>query len=153
MPRMRRNTAQAGLPLALTLMVVLAVPASAELIQPPGGRTYPDIAASITGTQSYTYDPATGTGTFEVNNTPFLIKTGPGNGDEADVRPDSDGVQAQAINLTLDQNGNLVGGANNTYSLYGRVVVGGQTFNGLLLQGTPTSFGVQAGARRRSTST
>jgi hypothetical protein len=47
--------------------------------------------------------------------------------------------------MTLDQNGNLVGGANNTYSLYGSVVVGGQTYNGLLLQGTPTSFGAQAG--------
>ena len=144
MPRMRINLAGAGLPLGFVI-VVLVGPASAELIQSPGGRAYPDIAASITGGQSYTYDPSTRTGMFEMNNIPFLLKTGPGNGQEADVRPDAEGVRSQALNMTLDRNGNLIGDANNSYSLYGSVVVGGQTYNGLLLRGTPIAFGAKAG--------
>lgn len=143
MHRMRCLFAKAG----LSLLVALAAgaPVSAELIQAPGGRAYPDLAGAITGTQQYTFDAAKGTGTFQASNTPFLLTTGPSAANESIVQPDADGTRSQVLNLTLDQNGHLVSDPSNSYSLYGTVVVGGKTFQGLLLQATPTAFGAQAG--------
>lgn len=144
MHRMRCFIAKAGL--LLLAAVIVAAPVSAELIQAPGGRAYPDIAGAITGTQSYTFDPATQTGTFQATNTPFLLTTGPAEANESIVQPGSDGTRSQVLNVTLDQSGRLVSDPHNSYSLYGTVVVGGKTYNGLLLQATPTAFGAQAGA-------
>ena len=53
----------------------------------------------------------------------------------------------------LDRNGHLVDDPENSYALYGTVVLGGQTFSGLLLEGKPTAFGARArrlGPGRRS---
>src|SRR5712671_631066 len=141
MHRTRNLIARAGLTLVLSLIV--GYPVSAELIHAPGGRAYPDLAGAITGSQSYTYHPATQTGTFQVTNTPFLLTTGPSATSEAVVQPNPDGIRNQVVNLTLDQNGHLVSDPNNSYSLYGTVVLGGKTFQGLLLQATPTAFGAQ----------
>jgi hypothetical protein len=143
MHRMRCAFAKAALSLFLALVGVAS--ASAELIQAPGGRAYPDLAGAITGTQKYVFDPSTRTGTFQASNTPFLLTTGPATSNESIVQPDADGIRSQVINLRLDQNGQLVSDPNNSYSLYGTVVVGGKTFQGLLLQAKPTAFGAQAG--------
>jgi hypothetical protein len=143
MHRMRSLIVQACLVLFLG---ATAVPVSAELIQAPGGRAYPDLAGAITGTQRYTFDPSTGTGTFRASNTPFLLSTGPSSSNEAIVQPNSNGMRSQVLNLTLDQKGRLVSDPHNSYSLYGTVVMGGKTFHGLLLQAEPTSFGAQSGS-------
>jgi hypothetical protein len=144
MQRMRCLFARAGLLVVLT--VVLGTEVSAELIQSPGGRAYPDLAGAITGTQQYTYHPSTQTGTLQVTNTPFLLTTGPSTANEVVVQPNADGMRSQVLNLKLDPNGRLVSDPGNSYSLYGTVVVDGKTFQGLLLQATPTAFGAQSGA-------
>lgn len=141
MHRMRRLVVWAGL--ALGSLSVLNVSASAALIKPDAGRAYPDIAADINGTVSYTYNPSTQTGNFHVTNTPYLIAGGSSATSEFAINPNSDGIRQQIVNLNLDQNGNLITGSSNTYALYGTVTAGGQTFTGLLLQGTPTTFGSQ----------
>jgi hypothetical protein len=145
MHRMRCFVARAGLPFLIFALLAAGAPASAELIQSPGGRAYPDLAGSITGSQAYTYNAVTQTGTFQATNTPFLLSTGPTASHEAIVEPNADGTRTQELNLKLDQNGRLVSDPKNSYSLYGTVVLGGKTFQGLLLQATPTSFGSQGG--------
>ncbi|WP_422926439.1 PEP-CTERM sorting domain-containing protein [Singulisphaera sp. PoT] len=143
MHRMRRYTILAGL--SVLFAGLLSVRTSAELIQQPGGRNYPDLAGSITGEQSYDYDPATQTGNFRVTNTPYLLSTGPAVANESIIQPDSDGTRTQILNLRLDQNGRLINDASNSYSLYGSVNIAGQEYRGLLLSGTPKAFGSQAG--------
>jgi hypothetical protein len=142
MHRMRSRVAKAGVTLVCAL--ALGIPTSAELIRPKAGRAYPDIAADINGVQTYTYDPATQTGTFEVTNTPYLLTLGPSSAGESQIQPNDDGTRRQVVSLTLDSNGRLVDHPDNTYALYGTVVLGGQTFSGLLLEGKPTAFGAQA---------
>jgi hypothetical protein len=141
MHRMRCFVAKAGG--MVLLITLLDSRAPAELILPAAGRAYPDIAADINGVQSYTYDPTTQTGAFQVTNTPYLLALGPTAADEYSVQPNSDGIRRQVVSLTLDPNGHLVDNPSNSYALYGTVVVQGQTFDGLLLQGKPTSFGSQ----------
>src|SRR3954454_22087702 len=103
MHRTRYFFAKAGLTLAVAL--IAGSPLSAELIHAPGGRAYPDLAGAITGSQSYTYHPATQKGTFQASNTPFLLTTGPSASNEVVVHPTSDGIRPQVVNLKLDQNG------------------------------------------------
>jgi hypothetical protein len=141
MHRMRNFIAKAGLTLFFTAF--LSSPAAAELIRQPAGQVYPDIAGAITGTQHFTYDPATRTGQFQASNTPYLLMLGSRVADECNILPNPDGVRSQVLNLTLDRHGRLLNSPSNTFALYGTVVVGGQTFQGLLLQGTPTAFGAQ----------
>jgi hypothetical protein len=141
MHRMRRLAVWAGL--ALGSLSAVNVTASAALIMPDAGRAYPDIAADINGTVNYTYNASTQTGNFQLTNTPYLIAGGNSAQSEFAINPNSDGIRQQIVNLNLDKNGNLITGASNTYALYGTVTAGGQTFSGLLLQGTPTSFGSQ----------
>ncbi len=43
----------------------------------------------------------------------------------------------------LDSNGKLVASPLNSFQIYGTVVIGDQTYTGLLLSGTPTAFGSQ----------
>src|SRR5690242_1048809 len=110
MHRMRNLAGKAGLTFLVSL--IAASPVCAELIHAPGGRAYPDLAGAITGSQSYTYHPATQTGTFQVSNTPFLLSTGPSAANEAVVQPNPDGIRNQVVNLTLDQSGQLVSDPN-----------------------------------------
>src|SRR4051794_36602905 len=117
MHRTRYLFAKAGLTLVLSLIV--GSPLSAELIHAPGGRAYPDLAGAITGSQSYTYHPASQTGTFQASNTPFLLTTGPSASNEVVVQPNPDGIRNQVVNLKLDQSGQLVSDPSNSYSLYG----------------------------------
>jgi hypothetical protein len=143
---MRNNFAKVGATLTCCLGLAL-VPggrAPAELIRPKAVRAYPDIAADINGVQTYTYDPSTQTGTFHVKNTPYLLTLSSSKAGETQIRPNADGTRRQVVSLTLDRNGHLVDAPENTYALYGTVVLGGQTFTGLLLEGKPTAFGAQA---------
>ena len=123
----------------IALLIFTAGSVRADLIQPNATRAYPDIAADVNGVVNYTYSN-TG-GLFTMKNTPFLLATGPNAGDEATILPTSDGVRSQSLSVALDSKGNFVSNAQNNYQLYGTTTVGGQTFSGLLLQGTPTAFG------------
>ena len=141
MHRMRPLVVTAGTCLALAL--VFGPASRADLIRPDAGRSFPDIAADINGTMTYTYDPATQTGHYHVTNTPYLLALGPTLADESNITPTSTGVRSQVVDLTVDSSGHLVNSASNSYSLYGEVTVGQQVYSGLLLKGTPTSFGSQ----------
>lgn len=125
----------------IALLMFTAGIARADLIQPNAVRSYPDIAADVNGVVNYTY--SNGSGLFTMKNTPFLLATGPNAGDEATILPTSDGVRSQSISVALDSSGKFVSSDLNTYQLYGSTTVGGQSFSGLLLQGTPTAFGSQ----------
>jgi hypothetical protein len=143
---MRINAATAGLAL-IAFALLIASPARGDLLHPPsGGSSYPDIEGAMNGSQSYTFNSATQTGVFQYSDTPFALLLGPKSSDEYDIQPNSNGTRAQTLSLVLNQNGQVVNSPTNTYSLYGTVVVGGQTFNGLLLQATPTAFGSQSGS-------
>jgi hypothetical protein len=151
MHRMRNLIATVGATLACTL--ALADRASAELIRPRAVRAYPDIAADINGIQTYQYNATTQTGTFRVTNTPYLLAVDPSRAGELEIVPNDDGTRRQVVRLMLDRRGRLVDDPQNSYALYGTVVLGGQTFRGLLLEGKPTAFGVRvlgAGSRAAS---
>ena len=122
-------------------MVATSGIARGALIQPNTERKYPDIAADVNGVVNYNY--SNGQGTFTMRNTPFLLATGPDAAQEATILPTADGTRVQNVSVALDSTGNLVNSTSNNYSLYGSTTVAGQTFTGLLLQGTPTSFGAQ----------
>ena len=141
MHRMRHLVVLVGL--ALLGTAVTAPPASAALIKPDAPRTYPDVAADINGTINYSYNSATQTGNFHLTNTPYLIASGPTSAQEFTILPNSsDGIRQQVLNVALDKSGNIqAGNPTNSYALYGTINVNGQTFSGLLLSGTPTSFG------------
>ncbi len=64
--------------------------------------------------------------------------------EEAQIEPNDDGTRARSSKQMLDRNGHLVDDPENSYTLYGTVVLGGQTFSGLLLEGKPTAFGAHA---------
>jgi hypothetical protein len=140
---MRDYALKAGL--TVLFLATLALHADAGLIRPAADRAFPDISADINGVQSYVYDPATGTGKFQVTNTPYLIAGGPTLGTEYSILPNSaDGVRRQVVSATLDSNGRLVvDSPSNKYELWGTIVANGQTYSGLLLTGTPTKFGSQ----------
>ncbi|MFO0888168.1 MAG: PEP-CTERM sorting domain-containing protein [Isosphaeraceae bacterium] len=130
--------------LGVALIAVLCWPARGDLIRPKTGRTYPDIAGDVVGSQTYTFDPASRIGTFQVVNSPQFIALGPTSGDLLSVTPDQDGTLRQTLQLKLDQNGKLVETADNRFQLYGSVVIGNEVYRGLLLEGRPTAFGAQA---------
>ena len=144
MQRMHRFAFKAG---SMALLIALAAPsASANLLRPNDTRAFPDITAFANGYQTYTYDPATQTGVFQLANTPFLLtsgKTADGGFAESDVTSTADGIRAQTVTAVLDSKGNLVDSPLNAFQIYGKVVVDGQTYTGLLLSGTPTGFGSQ----------
>lgn len=143
MHRMRSTIVKAGL--AFLFAAILESPAAADLIRQPPGQSYPDVAAAMDGTQTYTYNTTTQTGQFQFSNTPYLLMLGPNANDEYMIQPDTAGTRSQSVTLTLDKSGNVVNSNANSYSLYGTVVIGGQTYQGLLLQATPNAFGSQAG--------
>jgi hypothetical protein len=134
-----------GLKAAL-IFAGLATSSPAALLRPNDTREYPDITAFANGYQTYSYDPATQTGVFQVNNVPFLLTNGQnpdGSFNQSNVTPTSANIQSETITAVLDSNGNLVASPLNSFSIYGTVVIGDQTYTGLLLSGTPTAFGSQ----------
>lgn len=143
MHRMRSNIPGFGVLPVIILLMGTYWPAHGDLIRPQTRRSYPDIAGDIVGSQTYRYDPATKTGTFEVKNSPQFIALEPA-GHMVSVTPNTDGTLSQTLQLTLDQNGKLVPGTSNRFELYGTVVINNQVYQGLLLKGTPTAFGAEA---------
>jgi hypothetical protein len=144
MHRMRHYIALAGF--VLIVLGLVAPSAEASLLKPDAGRSYPDISADVNGSLSYTYDPSSQTGVFQLQNSPFVIAGGPGetgNSQEYNIVPDpTTGVRSQTLTLTLDKNGQIVTSSpNSSYQLYGSVTADGHTYSGLLLSGTPTGFG------------
>jgi hypothetical protein len=141
MQRMCKLKIQAG-----TLMLIAAAgglmsPARGDLIRSSPSRTFPDIAGDITGVQTYTYDPITQTGTFQVENAPHLISLGPSAKDMVIILPEQDGTLSQTLQMKLDRHGRLINSPSNKFQIRGSVVIGEQTYQGLLLEGTPTAFG------------
>jgi hypothetical protein len=131
----------------LAILLILAATAfpiwrtSAGLIRAHALGSLPGIAADISGVVAYDFDPASRTGTFRAVNIPYLLSGWPGDGDEATIRADGEGVRRQVVRLALDERGRLLPGPGNSFELYGKVVAGGQVYDGLLLKGTPTAFG------------
>ena len=126
--------------------VALTQTASADLLRPKDTRDFPDLTAFANGYQTYSYDPGSKTGLFQLANVPFLLTQGKntdGSFSETNLSKSDDGIQAQKVTAVLDANGHLVDSPLNTFQVYGKVVLDGQTYSGLLLQGTPTAFGSQ----------
>jgi hypothetical protein len=144
MQRMRSVILKLGLVMVCLTATGIWWPARGDLIRPKTSRTYPDIAGDIVGSQTYTFDPASRTGTFQVTNSPQLIALGPTGSDMMSVTPDQDGTLSQTLQLKLDQNGQIVDNPENRFQLHGSVVIGNQVYRGLLLEGTPTAFGAQS---------
>jgi hypothetical protein len=142
MPRMRSIIARAGLVVSLFLVIGAGFPARADLIRPKPGRSFPDIAGDIVGTQTYTYDPTTRTGIFALTNAPHLISLGPSDHDLVPMQPEKDGTLTQSLKMKLDSAGHLVDSPANRFEIRGIVVIGEKTYQGLLLEGKPTAFGV-----------
>ena len=144
MQRMRSITWKLGLVPMFLLLTGISSSARGDLIRSRTSRSYPDIAGDIVGSQTYTFDPTSKTGTFQVVNAPQFIALGPNGSDVVNVTPNQDGTLSQKVQLKLDQNGRLVENADNQFQLYGTVVIGNQVYRGLLLEGKPTAFGAQA---------
>ena len=142
MQRMRSNIARAGLVVSLFLVIGAGLPARGDLIRPKPGRSFPDIAGDIVGTQTYKYDPTTQTGIFALINAPHLISLGPSDDDLVPMQPEKDGTLTQSLKMKLDGAGHLVDSPANRFEIRGTVVIGGQPYEGLLLEGKPTAFGV-----------
>jgi hypothetical protein len=142
MQRMRSVIARAGLVASLFFVSGAWLPARADLIRPKPGRTFPDIAGDIVGSQTYTYDPTTQTGTFALINAPHLISLGPSDQDLVPMQPEKDGTLTQSLKMKLDGAGHLVDSPANRFEIRGIVVIGNRTYEGLLLEGKPTAFGV-----------
>jgi hypothetical protein len=115
--------------------------ARADLIRSTPSRSFPDIAGDIVGAQTYTYDPVSQTGVFQVVNAPHLISLGPSPKDMFQMLPEQDGTLTQSLQMKLDRHGRLINSPANTFEIRGTVVIGAQTFQGVLLRGTPTAFG------------
>lgn len=131
-----------------TLLVTLFLPvgcpslARADLIRAAPGRSFPDIAGDIGGSQTYVYDPVTQTGTFALINSPHLISLGPSARDLVPMQPDSHGKLTQTLELKLDRRGHLIPSPLNKFEIFGTVVINDRVYEGLLLKGRPTAFGI-----------
>ncbi len=141
MQRMCSAASRASFLLFMFLLADAWSNARGDLIRSVPGRTFPDIAGDIVGAQTYTYDPMTQTGVFEVVNAPHLISLGPSVQDMVDMRPDADGTLSQLLKMRLDRHGRLVNSPDNTFQIRGSVVIGDKAYQGLLLEGKPTAFG------------
>ncbi len=133
--------ARAGL-WPLCLLAGFLPSARADLIRAVPGRTFPDIAGDIGGSQTYVYDPATQTGTFALVNAPHLISLGPSVKDLIPLQPDRQGTLSQALKLKLDRSGHLIDSPLNRFEIRGTVVINDKTYEGVLLEGRPTAFGI-----------
>jgi hypothetical protein len=144
MQRMHRLSLTAGL--TVLFCSTIASTSSAALLRPNDTRQYPDITAFANGYQTYTYDQKSQTGVFQLSNAPFLLTSGTtssGGFIESPINATSDNIQSETLTAVLDKDGNLVSSPKNSFQVYGTVVIGGQTYTGLLLSGTPTAFGSQ----------
>jgi hypothetical protein len=146
MQRMCSVFAQVGLFLFFIELTGLCSPVRGDLIRSKPERSFPDIAGDIVGVQTYTYDPITQTGTFEVVNAPHLISLGPSVKDMLNMLPSQDGTLSQSLLMKLDRHGRLIDSPNNKFEIRGKVIIGDQTYEGLLLEGKPTAFGADAKA-------
>jgi hypothetical protein len=142
MQRKLRVSPPIGLLLAVILLAGSRQSAHADLIRAAPGRSFPDIAGDIGGSQTYVYDPATRTGTFALINSPHLISLGPSVKDLIPLQPNSDGTLYQSLKLKLDREGRLVDSPLNKFEIRGKVMINNEPFEGLLLEGTPTAFGL-----------
>jgi hypothetical protein len=147
MQRMCGDFARVGLLLPLYLLAGLLPSAHGDLIRAAPGRTFPDIAGDIGGSQTYVYDPATQTGTFALVNAPHLISLGPAGKDLIPMHPDSGGTLSQALQLKLDRSGNLIDSPLNRFEIRGTVIINDRIYEGILLEGTPTAFGMAGRGR------
>ena len=141
MQRMCSVIVKAAMVWPFLVLVGVWVPAHADLIRAKPGRSFPDIAGDIVGSQKYTYDPATQTGIFSLVNAPHLISLGPSDKDLVPMQPEKDGTLSQSLEMKLDREGRLVPSPFNHFEIRGTVVIGDQTYEGLLLEGKPTAFG------------
>jgi hypothetical protein len=148
MQRMCSVSVRLGFVLLLASGGDIASSARGDLIRSSPSRSFPDIAGDIFGSQTYTYDPITQTGIFQVVNAPHLISLGPSMKDMVQMLPNDDGTLSQSLQMKLDRHGKLVKSPTNTFEIQGTVVIGGRIYQGLLLKGTPTAFGAvkQSGA-------
>jgi hypothetical protein len=142
MQRMLSVSHRMGLTLAVILLAGSRQSAHADLIRATPGRSFPDIAGDIGGSQTYVYDPATETGTFALVNAPHLISLGPSVKDLIPLQPKTDGTLYQSLKLKLDREGRLVDSPLNRFEIHGKVMINNEPFEGLLLEGTPTAFGI-----------
>lgn len=127
--------------LVVTALGILSSHARGDLIRSNPSRSFPDIAGDIVGSQTYTYDPVTQTGLFQVVNAPHLISLGPSPKDMVQMLPEHDGTLTQSLQMKLDRHGRLINSPANTFEIRGTVVIGDQTYRGVLLKGTPIAFG------------
>ena len=141
MHRMRYSFAKAGLTLVLAAVFGPTVVARADLLRPNAMQSFPDLAGDIVGSQAYTYDKSSQTGTFVVNNAPSLLARGAQLSSEYYVYDPPGQPRSETIQVKLDSGGNLVNDPGNSFSVYGSVTIDGKNFSGLLLKGTPTGFG------------
>jgi hypothetical protein len=143
MQRMRSPATRVSFVLVLIVLLDAWSMARGDLIRSVPGRSFPDIAGDIVGAQTYTYNPLTQTGLFEVVNAPHLISLGPLVQDMVHMLPDADGTLSQLLKMKLDRYGRLVKSLDNTFQVRGTVVIGEKTYQGLLLEGRPTAFGAE----------
>ena len=115
---------------------------AADLIRATPGRSFPDIAGDIGGSQTYVYDPATQTGTFSLSNAPHLISLGPSGKDLIPIQPDNDGTLYQTLSLKLDHNGRLIDSPHNRFRIWGKVVINDRKYDEILIEGRPIAFGI-----------
>jgi len=118
-----------GLKAALIVFLLASLTSSspAALLRPNDTREYPDITAFANGYQTYTYNPTTQTGVFQLSNVPFLLTRGlkaDGTFNESSVTPTSANIQSESITAVLDSKGNLVASPLNSFQIYGTVVIG-----------------------------
>jgi len=146
MQRMCSVFAKLGLVLFFVGLTGLCSPVCGDLIRSKPERSFPDIAGDIVGVQTYTYDPITQTGTFEVLNAPHLISLGPSVKDMLNMLPSQDGTLSQSLLMKLDRHGRLIESPTNKFEIRGKVIIGDKTYEGLLLEGKPTAFGADAKA-------
>lgn len=142
MQRMCGVCARVSLFSSLFLLAGLSLPARADLIRAAPGRSFPDIAGDIGGSQTYVYDPETQTGTFALTNAPHLISLGPSGKDLIPMQPDRDGTLHQTLQLKLDRSGRLIDSPQNRFEIRGTVIINDRRYEGLLLTGKPTAFGI-----------
>jgi len=144
MQRICSVIARVGLVAFIVLLADVWSPARGDLIRSSPSRSFPDIAGDIVGAQTYTYDPVTQTGTFQVVNAPHLIALGPSVKDMVHMLPEQDGTLSQFLRMKLDRNGRLIESPYNKFQIRGTVVIGDKTYEGSLLEGRPTAFGAEA---------
>jgi PEP-CTERM motif len=144
MQRICGVTIKLGIALLFVATADRWTPARGDLIRSNPARSFPDIAGDIVGSQTYTYDPVTETGTFAFVNAPHLIALGPSAKEMVHLHPDEDGTLTQSLQLKLDRFGRLIVGPHNRFEIRGSVVIGDRTYQGLLLEGRPTAFGAEA---------